>query len=528
MLDAARVIRDAEAAAAAGNVRDALALLTRAMTASIAPPAAAALLHARALLQVTRLQDVQRGVADWEAAAELDPANEAYRVNLLTLYKDNLLRYIGRIAEVALPLLASERPEIARVAHEALIFAKQCQPVPTAEAYRGLVQDWSRRFIEPFLAPRKDLGGGFGKSLRIGFLHRFFDASPYVPLIAPLVEELARRGHHVIAVSSALNDEYVPTRLRQAVARWLNVSRLSDPDAARLLEQEDLDVMVNLDGFSSATRFGLLARRPARLMASWHNTHYTFGGELFDCILADRTVITPEEAVDYSETLVHLPHCYFAVEPLVDAPQVSPLPAETRGHLTFGSFNRPDKIGPETARCWARLLDGMPGSRLHLRNVAYSTPALRGATLAALEQVGIGRERVTIEGGAETYQFLDSYANVDLALDTFPFNGGFTTYQALWQGVPVPAFPGRRWASRVSVSILKAAGLHELIARDQDAYETLVLRLATAPHKLARLRRTLRARLRKSHFTNLRAFAGDFADALVSAFAARKGGGRST
>jgi protein O-GlcNAc transferase len=276
----------------------------------------------------------------------------------------------------------------------------------------------------------------------------------------------------------------------------------------------DLDTLVNLDGFSTTTRFDVFAEHPVPVQASWHNTHYSFGGRLFDRIVADKVVLSEAEASEYAETIVRLPDCYFAIEPLSWAPDVSPPPLASEGRVTFGTFNRPDKISDEAARCWSRIVNAVPNSRIYLRNGGFNHPGARDAIRLRLAKAGIDPLRIYIEGGADDVEFLNSYRHIDVALDTFPFNGGFTTYQALWQGVPLPAFCGERWAARVSFSILKAAGLDELLAADQPGYEELIIALAQDPDRLAALRQTIRARVAASPFTDMAGFARNFADAL--------------
>jgi hypothetical protein len=521
----ASVLSQASALMGADRHAEALALLAELCRRppeeiGLTPPQAAEARHLRGLIYVTRIGDLRQGTLEWEAALALDPGNVAYRVNLIKVYRDYSLFDQTRVAELTPPLLDSTDPAFARLAYESLIFARLCEPSPSTDDYRDLVYAWGRRFVDPHCVPRPHASPRpeIRPRLRFGFVHNHYDRAQYVPILAPLFEELRRLGHYVVGVSTIDNMSALSERMRGSADSWLDVRHRDDRHAAAAIAELGLDVLVNLDGFSTATRFDLFMRRPARLLVSWHNTHYTFGSRLFDCVVTD-AVVSARERSEYAERILDLPGCYFAIEPLKDAPEVTPPPVQRTGFVTFGCLNRPDKIGDATAEAWSRILEAVPNSRLYLRNIRYDVPHIVNATRQRLYRAGIAPERLRFGGGADSYAFLSTYGEIDIALDPFPFTGGITTYQALWQGVPVPAFPGQRWASRVSVSILKACGLADLVAESQPAYEALVVALAQDGPRLAELRRTLRSRVAASPFTDTRGFATTFAAALAGVLA---------
>ncbi len=182
-------------------------------------------------------------------------------------------------------------------------------------------------------------------------------------------------------------------------------------------------------------------------------------------------------------------------------PVIAPPPCLSAGHLTFGCFASAYKLTEPTIAAYAAILRDAPATRLLMRNRALDEASNRAALLGRFARYGVSAERLTLEGGAEHFDFLCGYDRVDVALDTFPYNGGTTTAEALWQGVPVLTHNGDRWASRTSRSLLLAGGLSEWVAADVAGFQAAAVALAHAPDtpaRLAALRVELRKRLRAS------------------------------
>jgi protein O-GlcNAc transferase len=521
----ARGLHDAFAAYSAGRIDAAREEVDRLIAAANAAdagqrPVLAKLRQLKGVI-FDRLEDNQAALAEFSAALNLAPDDQEIRLCVIASCQRLAMDDLQRVEEAARPLLDANDPRIARVAHEATIQALLIGPSPSVEAYRPYVDAWSRRFIQPALAPvqrPRDVGG---RALRIGLVHRSFANPFYHGLIGPLFQALRQLGATIAGVSTAPGETEPPPSLRPGIDLWLNIEALSDDAARQEVAALGLDVLVSLDGFSGATRFDLFAARPAPLLVSWHNTHYTFGPGLFDCVIADSTVLSPAERRDYAEAIIDLEPCYFAIEPPVDAPPVAPTPALEAGTVVFGTMNRPSKISSEAAASWRRILDAVPGSWLFLRSGRYQKAGAVEQMSRLLQEAGIAAERCVIAGHAARHEFLESYGLIDIALDTFPFSGGFTTFESLWQGVPVVSFPGERWASRVSASILKACGLDELVAPDRARYEALAIELAADVPRLASLRASIRQRVAASPMTDMPRFAAKFLGALQQQLAAR-------
>jgi predicted O-linked N-acetylglucosamine transferase (SPINDLY family) len=256
-----------------------------------------------------------------------------------------------------------------------------------------------------------------------------------------------------------------------------------------------LDVLVDLNGYSDMTRLPLLLHQAAPVQLAWANMYATTGFATVDCVIGDAWTIPPEEGKFCVERVRRVPHTYLAFDPFYPVPDVAPAPRERAGHVTFGSLMSAYKITDQVIASWSRILSGVPGSRLLLRNRALSHASNRADFATRFAANAIDTGRLSLEGGGEHFDFLRTYDRIDIALDAFPYNGGTSTAEAIWQGVPLLTFDGDRWASRTSRSILMEAGLGEWVAPDQPAFEAMAIRLGLGPEGLASIRAGLRAKV---------------------------------
>jgi protein O-GlcNAc transferase len=280
-----------------------------------------------------------------------------------------------------------------------------------------------------------------------------------------------------------------------------NVTGAPNDGLADYVASFGIDVLVDLNGYSVPRRLGLFMRRPAPVIVGWFNMFATTGIDGFDYIIGDDAVIPIAEERFYSERVLRVPGSYLAFNVLYPVPDVAPPPVLADGHLTFGCFCSQYKITDATVDDWAAILRGAPQARLLLKNRALGDASTRAAMLERLTGRGVAAERIRLEGPSEHYAYLAAYEGVDIALDTFPYSGGTTTTEALWQGVPVLACDGDRWAARTSISLLRAGGLESWCLPDRRALVERAIALANSSStaaELAALRLSLRDRLSAS------------------------------
>ena len=358
--------------------------------------------------------------------------------------------------------------------------------------------------------------------LRVGFVSNDFRRHSVAYFLEGLLEARDHGRHEFFAYKSNVGGDAVTARLRPLFDHWTEVGAMSDRQVALRCRADGIDVLVDLSGLTSGNRLGAFARRAAPCQVTYLGYPATTGTDCFDFRCTDATIDPPGSDGLSSEPLLRLPGGMFCYRP-GDAPAPGPLPAERRGHVTFGSFNNFSKTSARTLQLWRDVLRAVPGSYLLLKTQAFMQAAVREGIAAHFEAQGIARERIelrTFTEGVEAH--LDAYGDVDIALDTFPFNGATTTCEALWMGVPVVTLAGATHPSRMGASILYAAGLSRLVAADDAGYVGIAASLANDLPALSRMRADMRAQLQASRLMDKPGFARDFQDAIDSAFAARE------
>ena len=329
--------------------------------------------------------------------------------------------------------------------------------------------------------------------IRVAYLSGDFREHPVGYLTAGLFEHHDKARFETTAISfGADRDSPMRDRIKGAFENFIDVGRQSDHDIADLVRRLEIDIAVDLMGFTIHNRLGVLARRPAPIQVNYLGYSGTMGADCFDYILADATVIPEEQRAFYSEQVVWLPDCYLVNDDRRAIAERTPtrrecgLPEEG---FVFCCFNNSYKLGPTTFAVWMWLLAAMPASVLWLSEANVTAQAnLRRAA----EQRGVAAERLIFAPRLpDVAEHLARQRQADLFLDTLPYNAHTTASDALWAGVPVLTCPGATFAGRVAASLVKAVGLDELIAPSLADYEARALALARDPARLAALRQKL-------------------------------------
>ncbi|AGY59088.1 tetratricopeptide repeat protein [Gloeobacter kilaueensis] len=353
------------------------------------------------------------------------------------------------------------------------------------------------------------------RRLRIGYLGPDFRTHSCAWFIEPLLAAHDRQAFEIFCYADVLVPDAVTARLQKLVLHWRPTAGEPDEAVARQIRSDRIDILVDLAGHTSGNRLTLFARKVAPLQVSWLGFPGSTGLSAIDYRLSDRWLSPPETPEFFAEALWNLErpvHCY---RPHPQAPVAGALPALTLGRITFGSFNKITKIAPATVELWAAVLTALPTSRLMLKTLQAGEPAARQRLEAAFIRHGIEPGRIFwLETLPDPLDHLACYQQIDIALDTYPYNGATTTLEALWMGVPVISLVGERTASRYGLSLLSALGLQSLAAATPEEFVQAALGLATDLEKLCKLRNALRGRMQASVLCD----EANFAQAVESAF----------
>jgi predicted O-linked N-acetylglucosamine transferase (SPINDLY family) len=339
------------------------------------------------------------------------------------------------------------------------------------------------------------------RTMRIGYLSAFFGARNWMKPVFALINRHDRTRFEIHMFSDGPPPSAESGYRDHAADLIYDLRGVPNAQAGDIIHGAGIDVLVDLNGYSYQSRLPVLMRHPARQLVGWFNMFATTGIAAFDWLVGDHAVIPLAEEAHYCEAIHRLPGTYLAFEVLYDVPDVAPAPSLTQGACTFGCLGSQYKLTDTVLAAWADILHAAPRAGLFVKNGALQDESVRQSLLARLAALGVAPDRIVLDGRSEHFDFLASYRHVDIALDTFPYNGGTTTTEALWQGVPVLTFDGDRWASRTSTSLLRAAGMADWVMPDRAAYIGRAIELANdpaTPAMLAPLRAGMRARLAAS------------------------------
>lgn len=395
-------------------------------------------------------------------------------------------------------------------------FAFLAMPTTTAAEQKICANNWvQNRYIELFKY-RQQLNFTFNtppcnKKLKIGYLSADFRLHPLAFLVSELIELHDRAHFEVIAFSYGTNDKSAArVRLEKAFNQFHDIRHLSEIDAAKKIYACEIDILVDLTGFTQTSRSGIAALQPAPINVNWLGFPGTMGAlhnkPLFDYILTDDFITQPDVANNYAEKIATLPHCYQPNDrkrPIGKTPtrQKCNLPENT---FVFCCFNQSFKITPDIFGIWMRLLQAIPNSVLWLLDC---NPWAKQNLIRVAATHYVSAERLIFAPRVAIADHLARHTHADLFLDTLPYNAHTTCSDALWMGVPVLTCTGDTFAARVAGSIINAAGLPELITDSLHDYENKALQLAQNPDTLAIIKQKLIAEKMTSDLFDTASFA---------------------
>ena len=353
------------------------------------------------------------------------------------------------------------------------------------------------------------------RPLRLGLLSADFHRQHPVNLfITPLLQQLQPSQLEVSVYATGGMRDADTRRARQAVAHWHEVANLDDPALQQRISADGIDILLDLAGHTSQHRLGVLALGAAPLQATFLGYPHSTGLSCIDWLIGDPVVSPIEHAPLFSEAVAQLPGSVFCWAPLDHHPL--PPARSAQAAPVFGSFNNLMKLSPSTVALWAQLLQALPQARLLLK-----APSLRDATVRQqlgerFAAVGVDPARLELEGPSDLAAMMQAYGRIDIALDPFPYNGGTTSLQALWMGVPLISLQGGNFVARMGASFLTSLGHPDWIAASPAEYLAIAGRLVAELPALRQQRAALRQQLILSPLGDLPSYGRHFSQLLRS------------
>ncbi len=449
---------------------------------------------------------LDEAIAEYRVALRLNPAHVRALNNLGNALKDG-----GAVDEAVAAFRAALviDPEMID-AHSNLVNTMQFQAGCSAEDLREELAHWNKRFAAPlkrFIRPHEN-GRDPGRRLRIGYVSPDFRDHVVGRNMVPLFANRDRANFGVFCYANVIRPDALTAQFQGWTDGWRTIVGVSDAGVAEMVRTDGIDILVDLALHMAGNRLLVFAHKPAPIQATFAGYPGSTGLEAIDYRLTD-LYLDPEDPAGssnkaYMEESIRLPHSFWCYDPTTDEPGVNPLPLLVRGAVTFGCLNNFCKVNAEMVALWARVLQGVLGSRLMLLAAEGSH---RQQTIELFDQQGIAAERVVFADVRPRAEYLRLYHEIDIGLDTFPYNGHTTSLDSLWMGVPVVTLVGERVAGRAGFSQLMNLGLPELIARSGDEFVRTAAELAGDVPRLAALRAGLRKRMRASPLMDAKGFA---------------------
>jgi predicted O-linked N-acetylglucosamine transferase (SPINDLY family) len=500
---------------------DALSAFERAL---VLEPADASV-HARLADTLAELGEFPRAVARYENALALQSDRQDWLVGLGDAHArlgsveraadcyDRAIR-ISPVPTGALLALAGLMRDHGRLNEALACYRRILEFAPgNAEAESGLLASENLVEPDPEVVFRRNLAWGRmqarapagdfeneadpDRRLRVGYVSGDFRYHVAARFIEPVLESHDFAKFEAVCYDNWSRPDAFTARLQRHADEWRYVADLSDAALAELIRRDRIDILVDLSGHTRLNRLRVFASKPAPVQAAFLGYPATTGLGAMDYRITDRFADPPGLSERYyTETLVRVPDSLWCYKPDSQLAEVSPLPALGTGNLTFGSFNNSTKIGPEAIGLWSEVLRAVPRSRLLLVTIPHGRA--REDLERAFESRGIDPGRLEFWPRVTVPEFQRLHHRVDVALDTFPSNGGTTTCESLLMGVPVITLAGRAFVSRAGLSILTNAGIPEFVAQSADEYVAIARRCADDPAELGGLRQLLRHRFLRS------------------------------
>jgi len=370
-----------------------------------------------------------------------------------------------------------------------LLFALSYQPHLTPDYLFRAHKTWSNK-------PNPNISGQdlrIQNPIRVGYVSSDFRMHPVSAFLYPILQHHNPEKVDIYCYSNVLDPDGMTLKIKQLPLQWRDISKQTDQAAYNMIQKDKIQILVDLGGHTDNNRLPIFAMKPAPIQISYLGYPGTTGLATIDYRITDMIADPPENEQYYSEKFLYMPKCFLCYHTMSNFPSVNNLPALENKYITFGSFNRLPKINPPLLEIWGRILQQIADSRLVLKSYAFQDNNIKDRIYTFFQKMGIHNNRIhLLDLAVSIREHLQSYHKLDIALDTFPYNGTTTTCEALMMGIPVLTLEGCAHVSRVSSSILHNIGLQECVSQSPNDFIRKAIRLAGNIKLLQNLRLNLR------------------------------------
>lgn len=483
--------------------QEAIAVLNRAL--ELNPDAIDTLLDlARMHWEVYQLSEAETLL---QRILQLDPGNSdvPYLLNAIPGRRGDAAAHLAAV-EAHHTSLAKPSSRLASSIAMASLYVDALSPEEVAKRHYQLCQPIEQVLtsIPPFTNSKDP-----DRPLRIGLVSGDFHRQHPVNLfMLPLLERLNGSKYFVTVFHTGTMHDEDTQRAHTASGHWIEAGHLNDHALQQYILSERIDMLLDLAGHTTSHRLGVFAMGAAPVQATFLGYPHSTGLTRMQWLIGDPIVAPAEHSHLFSEGIAQLPGSVFCWSPVDHYPLPPPRP--TDAPLVFGSFNNVMKLSPRTIALWAAVLRDLPQARLLLKAPSLRDISVidRFQTLFAAE--GITADRLSFEGPSELGQMMQCYGEIDIALDPTPYNGGTTSLQALWMGVPLITLRGGNFVSRMGASFLTALGQPNWIAHDEQHYSLIAQELADQLPAIRQGRTSLREQMARSGLSDLERYSEQF------------------
>ena len=342
------------------------------------------------------------------------------------------------------------------------------------------------------------------KRIVLGYVSSDFKTHSAAIGFLPVLQSHDKANFQINCYSCSPARDSMTAAFQSVADVWVDATGLSDDELADRIQADGVDILVDLSGHTAGNRLAVFARKPAPVQVTGWGSGTGTGLQTMDYFLADPVTIPEDVRHMFAERVYDLP-ALITTQP-VSGVQPSPLPMLRNGFVTFGVFNRIDKISDQALAVWSKLLREVPGSKIVVKHLALDEAFLRDSLVARFVAQGIAQDSVICIGSTARRDHLQAFENVDISLDPFPQNGGLSTWESLYMGVPVVAKLGNGASSRAGGAIVKAIGLDDWVADDEDGYIAIAQKYSSMPSYLEKLRADLPTQIANSPAGNVKVY----------------------